>query len=253
MNALRLEAPMRLLVLTGAGISAESGLATFRGGGGLWAGHRVEAVATPEAFRANPELVWRFYSMRRRDAAEARPNPAHAALAAVERRLGARFLLATQNVDGLHATAGSERVVELHGSAWRTRCSRCMAPPFEDHTYPVEPPLPRCSRCGALLRPDIVWFGEMLAAADRLRVERFILDAGAGGDPWIFLAIGTSGAVWPAAGYVELAALGGAETWLVNLDPADNAGAFDHVVTGRAGDVLPALLGLEGDAAAEPR
>ncbi len=246
-----IEPGTRVLVLTGAGISAESGLATFRGGGGLWAGHPVQQVATPGGFAADPALVWAFYSMRRREAAQATPNPAHVALAELERRLGDRFLLVTQNVDGLHRVAGTERLVEVHGSLWRTRCSRCMAQPFEDRTFPVEPPLPTCQRCGALLRPDIVWFGEPLDRAAANRIDRFILEAGIGRARWVFLAVGTSGAVWPAAGYVELASLRGAETWLVNLDPADNAGAFDHVVQGRAGEVLPELLGVDVEPAGE--
>jgi len=231
----------RVLVLTGAGISAESGLATFRGAGGLWDGHPVEQVASPEGFAADPELVWRFYSMRRREAAAAAPNDAHRALAALEDRLGDRFLLATQNVDGLHARAGSRRVVELHGTLWRSRCSRCLRPPIPDAAFPVEPPLPRCA-CGALLRPDIVWFGEMLDAATTQRVDRFM--RGAAGAPFVFLAVGTSGHVYPAAGYVQVARFHGAQTWLANLDPAENAGAFDHVVAGPAGTTLPRLLGV---------
>ena len=233
----------RVLVLTGAGISAESGLATFRGAGGLWDGHPVEQVASPEGFAADPELVWRFYSMRRRDAAAAEPNPAHRVLAALEAHIGERLLVATQNVDGLHGRAGSRRVVEVHGSLWRTRCSRCMRPPFADDAFPVEPPLPRCA-CGALLRPDIVWFGEMLDPAVTQRVDRFMRDAAGG--PFVFLAVGTSGTVYPAAAYVQVARLRGAETWLANLDPAANAGAFDHVVAGPAAATLPSLLGVEG-------
>jgi len=233
----------RVLVLTGAGISAESGLATFRGAGGLWDGHPVEQVASPEGFAADPELVWRFYSLRRRDAAAAEPNAAHRALVTLEARLGDRFLLATQNVDGLHARAGSRRVVELHGTLWRTRCSRCMRPPIADAASPVGPPLPRCT-CGALLRPDIVWFGEMLDPATTHRIDRFL--RGAAGGPFVFLAIGTSGNVYPAAGYVQAARRHGAQTWLANLDSADNAGAFDHVVVGPAGTTLPRLLGVDG-------
>ncbi len=237
----------RVLVLTGAGISAESGLGTFRGAGGLWEGHPVQQVATPEGFAADPALVWRFYSARREHAAAAQPNPAHRALAALERRLGDRFLLATQNVDGLHARAGSERLVEVHGSLWRTRCSRCLQPAADDRRFPVEPPLPTCDRCGALLRPAIVWFGELLDPADTKRVDAFIRAAWTSDDPFVFLAVGTSGTVWPAAGYVEAAASAGAETWLVNLDSAENDGAFGRVVRGRAGEVLPDLLGVAGE------
>jgi NAD-dependent deacetylase len=235
----------RVLVLTGAGISAESGLATFRGAGGLWDGHPVEQVASPEGFAADPVLVWRFYSMRRRDAASAEPNAAHLALAALEARLGDRLLLVTQNVDGLHRRAGSARLVEVHGTLWRTRCSACMRPPFADAAFPVEPPLPRCA-CGALLRPDIVWFGEMLDAADTRRVDRFMREAGGSGAQFVFLAVGTSGNVYPAAGYVNAARSLGAETWLANLDPAENAGSFDHLVTGPAGTTLPFLFDFDG-------
>ncbi len=234
----------RVLVLTGAGISAESGLATFRGAGGLWDGHPVEQVASPEGFAADPVLVWRFYSTRRRDAAAAEPNAAHRALAALEDRLGDRFLLVTQNVDGLHARSGSRRLVEVHGTLWRTRCSGCLRPAFPDASYPVEPPLPRCA-CGALQRPDIVWFGELLDAADTHRIERFMLEAARTADPFVFLAVGTSGNVHPAAGYVNAARRFGAGTWLANLDPAANAGDFDHLVQGPAGTTLPILLGVD--------
>ena len=242
----------RVLVMTGAGISAESGLATFRGAGGLWDGQPVERVATPEGFAADPALVWRFYSERRAQAAAALPNRAHRALAELEARLGERFLLATQNVDGLHQRAGSQRVVEMHGSLWRTRCSVCPAPPVEDRGL-VEPPLPRCARCGGLLRPAIVWFGELLDAADTRRIERFIVSSARGASRLVFLAVGTSGNVWPAAGYVSLARSAGADTWLVNLDPAENVGAFDHFVQGPAGEVLAPLLRVEnGDRGDDP-
>ena len=234
----------RVLVMTGAGISAESGLATFRGAGGLWDGQPVERVATPEGFAADPALVWRFYSERRAQAAAALPNRAHHALAELEDRLGDRFLLATQNVDGLHQRAGSRRVVEMHGSLWRTRCTVCPAAPVGDRGL-VEPPLPRCARCGGLLRPAIVWFGELLDRADTRRIERFIVSSPAASSRLVFLAVGTSGNVWPAAGYVGLARSAGADTWLVNLDPAENVGAFDHFVQGPAGEVLAPLLGVD--------
>jgi NAD-dependent deacetylase len=234
----------RVLVMTGAGISAESGLATFRGAGGLWDGQPVERVATREGFAADPALVWRFYSERRAQAAAALPNRAHRALAELEDRLGDRFLLATQNVDGLHQRAGSQRVVEMHGSLWRTRCAVCPAAPVGDRGL-VEPPLPRCARCGGLLRPAIVWFGELLDRADTRRIERFIVSSPAASSRLVFLAVGTSGNVWPAAGYVGLARSAGADTWLVNLDPAENVGAFDHFVQGPAGEVLAPLLGVD--------
>ncbi len=242
----------RLLVLTGAGISAESGLATFRGGGGLWEAEPVEEVATPAAFARDPARVWRFYSQRRAAANAVRPNAAHFALAEAERRMGERFLLVTQNVDGLHAAAGSERLVELHGSLWRARCSRCGRPPFPDRRYPVEPPLPSCDRCAAdgrgvaYLRPAVVWFGEPLDAGDQYRVTGFLSRGRLEHAPLLFLAVGTSGTVYPAAAYVRYAAELGATTWLANLERPDNAWAFDHVVEGAATQVVPRLLGLDG-------
>lgn len=240
----------RLLVLTGSGVSAESGLATFRGAGGLWDGEPVEAVATPYAFARDPERVWRFYSARRAAADAARPNAAHLAIAEVERRLGDRFLLATQNVDGLHLAAGSRRVVELHGSLWRTRCSQCRRPAFDDRQYPVEPPLPVCQACAettaepAYLRPAIVWFDELLDPDDQNRVMRFLRRADADRAPLLFLAVGTSGVVYPAASYVRYAKERGATAWLANLERPENAWAFDHVIEGRATETVPRLLGV---------
>ena len=237
----------RLVVLTGAGISAESGLATFRGAGGLWEGSRVEDVATPEAFETDPERVLRFYAARRAGAGAARPNAAHLALAEAEARMGDRFLLATQNVDGLHALAGSRRVVELHGSLWRSRCSACEAEPVEDRTAAVASPLPVCASCGAPMRPDIVWFGEMLDPAHEWAVRSFVTSAEVARVPLVFLAVGTSGNVYPAAGYVRYAKDLGAETWLANADEAVNAHWFDHIVTGPATEVVPALLASARD------
>jgi NAD-dependent deacetylase len=233
-----------VLVLTGAGVSAESGIRTFRDAGGLWEDHAVEQVASPEGFAADPALVWRFYSARRAKAKTCAPNPGHAALAVLEQRLGDRFLLATQNVDGLHRRAGSERVVEVHGSLFLTRCSSCARPPFADEGEYMEAP-PRCDVCAAagrtsLLRPHIVWFGEMLDPADLRRIGAF-MDA-ARRHRFVFLAAGTSGVVYPAAGMVLEARAAGADTWLVNAEPADNARYFHHFVEGRSGAVLPRLL-----------
>jgi len=158
----------RLFVLTGAGISAESGLATFRGSGGLWNGHRVEDVATPEAWQADPALVWRFYSMRRRDALAAQPNAGHLALAALERQMPNRFYLCTQNVDDLHERAGSHHIHHMHGQLFQSRCTRCNFP-FPDQAL-YETTLPTCQTCGHPIRPHIVWFGEIpLAMAPRAR------------------------------------------------------------------------------------
>lgn len=234
-----------VLALTGAGVSAESGIPTFRGSGGLWESHRVEWVASPEGFRSDPALVWRFYSQRRAFAKTCSPNPGHAALVDLERRLGDRFLLATQNVDGLHARAGagSERLVELHGNLFKTRCSVCDRPPFDDVSV-YEGEIPECDLCAARgvrarIRPHIVWFGEMLDPANMERVLSFMQRAATG--RFVFLAAGTSGVVYPAAGFVSAARRLGAETWLVNADPAENASQFEHFVQGPSGKVLPDL------------
>jgi len=228
-----------LLVLTGAGVSAESGVPTFRGGGGLWESRPVEQVASPQGFDRDPETVWRFYSARREKLASVGPNPGHVALAEVEKRLGDRFLLVTQNVDGLHRQAGSERIVELHGNILESRCDSCHRLPFfDDASYDT---VPRCDECGrGRLRPAVVWFGEMLDPAHLHRVETFINEAPAG--DWVFLAVGTSGAVYPAAGLVLQSRSAGGATWLVNVDPPDNRAAFEHFVQGPSGEILPRLF-----------
>jgi NAD-dependent deacetylase len=224
-----------VFVLTGAGISAESGVPTFRDADGLWERHRVEDVATPEAFERNPRLVWKFYSDRRRQALAVKPNPAHLALAELERFLGDRLFLCTQNVDPLHERAGSVRVHHMHGELLKTRCSLCGAPPFPDDRAYDEPP--RCE-CGGLLRPDVVWFGEIPAGL------REIAQAVASSD--LFLTVGSSGAVYPAAGLVaEARAAGKARTVYVGLERPDNAEMFDDVRLGRAGELLPLLFRYE--------
>ena len=249
--SLRLDGQTWLLVLTGAGVSAESGLPTFRGAGGLWEGRNVQEVASPEAFEKDPAMVWRFYSARREAALKVVPNAGHHALAAAEKQLGERLLLATQNVDGLHREAGSERLVELHGRLFYSRCSACAAPPVPDLKGYRPEALPVCVDCGELMRPDIVWFGEALEPAGFERISRFI--HAARGGRLIFLAAGTSGTVFPAAALVELAAEAGAQTWLVDAAPAREHGEkFDQVVTGNSGDALPVLLGGPGLAVFKP-
>jgi NAD-dependent deacetylase len=243
----KIDRDTRLLVLTGAGVSAESGVPTFRDANGLWENHPIEKVATPEGFEEDPGLVWRFYSERRRKAGAVAPNAGHHALVEVERRMGEHFLLVTQNVDGLHRRAGSERVVEMHGSLFETRCSACERPPFADASEHGPGDVPACERCEAvgrkgLLRPAVVWFGEMLDAARVLRIGAFVEDAGRARGRFVFLAVGTSGVVYPAAGLVLEARSAGAETWLVNVEPPDNRSAFRHFVEGRSGEVLPGLF-----------
>ena len=247
MDSLRIDASTYLLVLTGAGVSAESGIPTFRGIDGLWESHPVEEVASPQGFARDPALVWRFYSQRRAKALTVRPNPGHAALAAWERRLGDRFLLVTQNVDGLHRDAGSQRLAELHGHLFTTRCSRCDRPPFEDRRVYADGEVPACDACGGRLRPHIVWFGEMLDPEHFERIEAFVERSRAG--RLVFVAAGTSGAVYPAASLVDVARSAGGETWLVNADRADNTRAFHHFVQGRSGEVLPRLAYFEGSTA----
>jgi NAD-dependent deacetylase len=244
---IRIDDRTRLLVLTGAGVSAESGLPTFRGAGGFWESHPVQEVASPGGFRRDPALVWRFYSHRRRDAHGVLPNPGHHALVALEARLQDRFLLVTQNVDELHRRAGSQRLIEIHGRLFQTRCSGCERPPFDDERGYVET-LPRCELCAkrgreALLRPHIVWFGEGLDPAHFDAIESF-LDAGRA-ERLLFLAAGTSGTVYPAASLVDLAREAGAETWLVNAEAAENAGRFHHFLEGPSGEVLPRLFVFE--------
>lgn len=221
----------RVMAFTGAGVSAESGVATFRGAGGLWEGQPVEQVATPEAFRRDPLRVWRFYEARRVQASTVRPNPAHLTLARWQERFPA-FCLATQNVDGLHEAAGSRGVLELHGGLWRVRCTACGRR-REERTVPLPELPPRCPGCGAMERPDIVWFGEVLPA-DVLSDA-----ADAAGRAEVFVVVGTSAVVYPAAGLVEIAASAGATVIEVNPEASALAHLADIVLRGPAGELLP--------------
>lgn len=226
----------RLFVLTGAGISAESGLATFRGSGGLWNGHRVEDVATPEAWIANPELVWRFYSMRRRDAMAVEPNAAHRALATIEERMGDRFYLCTQNVDDLHERAGSRRLHHMHGTLFASRCVRCNRPFPDRGFYESADALPACADCGNPVRPHIVWFGEMPLDMDGIYEQ---LDRAT-----VLLVVGTSGSVYPAAGFVQIARRNGVRTVYVGPEKPLNAPSSSKIVLGTAAEALPQLLSI---------
>lgn len=220
----------RVFVLTGAGISAESGIRTFRDAGGLWEEYRFEEVASPEGWADHPEVVWRFYAQRRAQAATCEPNPAHRALARLESALGDRLFLCTQNVDDLHEKGGSTRVHHMHGELMKSRCERCDRAPFEDRT--AHERIPRCD-CGARIRPHIVWFGEMPLGLDLIGEALRACD--------VFVTIGSSGAVYPAAGFVA-AVRGRARTVYVGPEPPDNAGAFDELRIGKAGDVVPRLF-----------
>lgn len=227
----------RVFVLTGAGISAESGLPTFRDSDGLWAGHRIEDVCTPEAWQRNPALVWEFYSARRAAGQKAEPNPAHFALAELEAQLGDRFFLCTQNVDDLHERAGSVRLTHMHGELAKSRCEQeCGREPVEDRTiYRSVADVGRCL-CGARLRPHIVFFGEIPLGMDRIQQE--IARA------TLMLVVGTSGSVYPAANFVHWARVGGARTVYVGPEAPLNAAAFTHVLEGQAGEILPGLFVL---------
>jgi NAD-dependent deacetylase len=235
---MRLTPQDRLFVLTGAGISAESGLATFRGSGGLWSGHRIEDVATPEAWQADPALVWRFYSQRRRDALAAQPNAAHIALAEIEQRLAKtnpeNFYLCTQNVDDLHERAGSRRIHHMHGTLFQSRCVRCNQP-FADQSFYEEPQkLPTCKTCGAPIRPHIVWFGEMPLDMDAIYRE---LDRAT-----ILLVVGTSGSVYPAASFVNIANQRGIRTVYVGPEQPLNSDSFDEIILSTATQALPSMI-----------
>jgi NAD-dependent deacetylase len=228
----RLLSAVRVLALTGAGISAESGVPTFRGPEGLWKQFRPEELATPEAFARDPALVWEWYAWRRKRIAAVRPNAGHQALARLESRVP-EFLLATQNVDGLHGLAGSRRLVELHGSIWRRRCVGC-GEEREDRRVPEALP-PRCP-CGALLRPGVVWFGEALPE-DALR-EAFAASRAAE----VVLVVGTSSLVYPAAALPMAAAAAGAFVVEVNPEPTPLSAHCAVSLRGRAAEVLPRLL-----------
>ncbi|MGZ4813506.1 MAG: Sir2 family NAD-dependent protein deacetylase [Terriglobales bacterium] len=223
----------RLFVLTGAGVSAESGLPTFRGAGGLWRGTRVEDVASPAAWARDPLMVWQFYSMRRRVHAGKEPNPAHFTLARLEDALGERLFLCTQNVDKLHDQAGSRRVQHMHGRLFQSRCDSCPRPPFDDENV-YEDEVPRC-RCGGRIRPHICWFGETPYEMDLIQLQLRRCT--------VFMAVGTSGVVYPAAAFAAQArSAAGARTYYVGPEEPANRSMFDECFQGPAGGLLPQLF-----------
>lgn len=227
----------RVFVLTGAGISAESGLPTFRGAGGIWRGYRAQDVATPEAFRANPEMVWQFYSERRKRHSTVLSNPAHFALAKLEQSLEDRFFLCTQNVDSLHEQAGSKRIIHMHGRLMQTRCSRegCRTRPFDDdRSYLSSVEIPKCPECGSMLRPHVCWFGEVPYSMDRIFEQLRACT--------VLMTVGSSGVVEPAASFVRMARLNNAKSVYVGPEEPANREFFDEVVLGKAGEVLPGLV-----------
>ncbi len=222
-----------MAVLTGAGVSAESGVPTFRGSDGLWKHYRPEDLATPDAFARDPKLVWEWYDWRRTRIAQTEPNPGHYALAEIEKRIP-RFTLITQNVDGLHELAGSRNVLRLHGSIWIMRCTSCELE-REDRRAPLPKIPPRCA-CGGLLRPGVVWFGESLPS----NVWRDAEAAASTAD--LFLVIGTSAVVYPAAGLAQIAKSSGARLVEINIAETALSEQIDEFLQGPSGELLPRLI-----------
>lgn len=225
--------PRAIVILTGAGISAESGIKTFRASDGLWEDHPVEEVATPEGFARNPSLVHRFYNERRKKAASVSPNPAHRALAQLEQNFAGEFLLVTQNVDDLHERAGSKNLIHMHGSLAKMLCARCQSRwEFSGESGPDD----QCPKCQhQTTRPDIVWFGEMPYEMERIYAALEKCD--------YFLSIGTSGNVYPAAGFAQIAARAGAHCLELNLEPSNTATDFHDARYGKAGELVPIWVG----------
>jgi len=223
-----------LTVLTGAGVSAESGIPTFRGASGLWRQFRAEDLATPEAFRRDPKLVWEWYDWRRGLIAKAEPNAGHRAIAnAGEARSGVTLI--TQNVDGLHDVAGSRNVLKVHGDIWDVVCPACGAR-REDRRAPLAQLPPRCVDCGGMLRPGVVWFGESLPQDVWKRAEHASRDA------QVFLIAGTSAQVYPAAGLASLAKQSGATVVEVNIDETGVSSIADYILRGPSAEILPQIL-----------
>jgi NAD-dependent deacetylase len=223
----------KIVVLTGAGISAESGIPTFRGEDGLWRRYRAEELATLAAFEADPQLVWEWYDWRRGIVNKAAPNPGHLAIAEME-RIFPHFSLITQNVDGLHCRAGNKKVIEIHGNLWQLRCVR-DGRVREDYRSPLPVIPPRCA-CGALLRPHVVWFGESLDQGDLSRAYALIEECD------LLLVVGTSAVVQPVASFPFMAKQAGALVIEINKDPTPLSSSADESLQGKAGEILPTLL-----------
>jgi NAD-dependent deacetylase len=223
----------QVVALTGAGISAESGVPTFRGADGLWKNHRATDLATPQAFSKDPQLVWKFYNWRRTLLSRVTYNSAHKALVDLEAKVS-HFTLVTQNVDGLHLLAGSKNVLEIHGNIWKVRCTRCQVVTLDRSTDLGE--LPRCQECGGLLRPHVVWFGEAL---DHNLLQRAIE---ASRNCQVMLVIGTSAIVQPAASLALEAKGSGAMVVEINLERTPQSDYMDFMLLGKAGDIVPRLL-----------
>jgi len=223
--------PEHIVILTGAGISAESGIQTFRDAGGLWEDHPVEQVATPEGFAADPALVHRFYNLRRAALSTVQPNAAHTALGDLQRDYAGRVTLITQNVDDLHERGGSSGVIHMHGELLSAFCTACLHRWRQDEDLSVTTSCQACQTEGGP-RPDIVWFGEMPYDMDRIETALQSCD--------LFVSIGTSGAVYPAAGFVQLAHAYGAQTLELNLEPSQGSNLFSETRHGLATQLVPA-------------
>ena len=221
-----------IVVLTGAGLSAESGLGTFRDQGGLWSEFNLEEVATPEGFARKPPRVHEFYNLRRRRLGEAQPNAAHRALARLEREHRGQVLTVTQNIDPLHEAAGTKHLIHMHGELARALCAACgTSTPWKEDLSTATP----CTRCGeAAMRPDVVWFGEMPRELDRIYAALSGCD--------LFISIGTSGSVYPAAGFVAEARAAGAHTVELNLEPSEGASLFAEVHYGPATEIVASFV-----------
>ena len=222
-----------IVILTGAGVSAESGLATFRDAGGLWENHDPMEIATPEAFARDPALVYRFYNARREKLDEVTPNDAHRAIARLQREFAGEVFLVTQNVDDLHERGGSDQVCHMHGELRQVLCEACGGRHIPAGAYNQETPCPGCHVRGGL-RPDVVWFGEMPYHMDCIEAQLSACD--------LFIAVGTSGQVYPAAGFVRQASAFGAQTMAINRDPSDNSSWFGHHRQGLATEQLGQLV-----------
>lgn len=223
----------RVSVLTGAGISAESGIPTFRGAGGIWEKYDFRKLATPEGFRDDPRLAWEWYQLRQREMKKAKPNPAHETIAEMEKHFD-EFTVLTQNIDGMHRRAGSRNIVELHGSIWRMRCTRDGT--IIDLDSPVEEIPPLC-HCGSILRPDVVWFGEQLSSEALETASRVASESD------VLFVVGTSAVVYPAAALPVLTKNSGGFVVEINIEETDISSFADCSILGRAGEVMPVLWG----------
>ena len=223
----------RIVMLTGAGLSAESGLSTFRDKDGIWSKVRIEDVATPEAFARNPQKVLEFYNMRRRSAGDVKPNAAHVALARLESEHPGSVLTVTQNVDPLHEQAGTQNLIHMHGEIRKVLCNHCGNRTPRTGDLSIDMACEQCGNAGGM-RPDVVWFGEMPYQMERIYAELSRCD--------LFLSIGTSGNVYPAAGFVAEAGTAGAHTVELNLEPSAGISSFDEAVHGKATEIVPAFV-----------